>query len=199
MTQERHQLAVIITKHVFLLAELTIVGVDQRGAIIESAKATRRFALHKRRVARAPAFACADIAQKVEQQRTEWVVARFGPRAYAVNFNAHLMIFGAMLFELVPVAGGERKAIAVVDRALRDHAHDFLEARVVLESAHAVGLFHQGAATHEGGTVDDLHDCGGGDYNRPKRCEEDSGCQHGTRERSLHGWKFARTFRSRSC
>src|SRR5262245_39697272 len=50
-----------------------------------------------------------------------------------------------MLFELGPVACGERQTIAVVDGPLGNLAHDLLKTRIVLVSARAVGLHDQSA------------------------------------------------------
>ena len=73
------------------------------------------------------------------------IVAAVAARAGAVDIDAELLVFRAVLLQFVPVAGGQRQAVAVVDGALGDLAHHILEARIVLVAARAIGLHHQRA------------------------------------------------------
>src|ERR1035437_1520557 len=95
--------------------------------------------------------------------------AGFGARAGAIDIDAEGRVIGAVLLEFAPIAGGERQAVAVVDSALGDLAHDGLQARIVLVAAPAIGLYHQRARANGGAAAENLDvggfgdDDGGGD------------------------------------
>ena len=160
MAQERNELAVIVAQNALGGMRFRILDFDQSRTVVVAAQAARGIALDERRVARGPAGARAEVAQEIEEQAAEGIVARFVARAGAVDIDAELLVVGAMLFEFGPIAGGEGEAVAVVDAAHGDLAHHELEAGIVLVAAGAIGLDYERALAHGGVGVEDL-DVGG--------------------------------------
>ena len=58
-------------------------------------------------------FRGSEIAEQMNGRGTERIVAGLDTRAGIVNGDAELFVSGAMPFEFAPVAGSERKAVAV--------------------------------------------------------------------------------------
>ncbi len=135
VAQQRHQFAVIVAQDAIHLAGLGILHFHQRGPVVIAAQAARRIALHEGGVGGAPAGARAQIAQQVEHQAAEGIMPGLAARTGAVDIDAERLVIGAMLFQFVPIAGGQRQAVAVVDGALGNLAHDLLQARIVLVAA----------------------------------------------------------------
>src|ERR1022692_3909551 len=103
-----------------------------------------------------PADARAQVAQQVESQAFERIVPALGAQTGLIDIDAELLVLRAFFLQLVPIAGGQRKTVAVVDAALGNVARDLLEARIVLVAARAIGLYDQGAFAHDGAAVQHL-------------------------------------------
>ena len=156
MAQQRHQLAIVVTNHARHLA-IGLFHVDQRGPVVIAAQAARFVALHEGGVAGAPSQARAQVAEQIEHQAAEGIVAAVAARAGAVDVDAESLVIGAAPGEFVPVAGGERQPVAIVDGAHGYLAHHFLETRIVLIPPRAIGLQHQGSLSHGRRAVHHLH------------------------------------------
>ena len=91
---------------------------DQRRQFVKSVKPCKRrveIVLDQRCVGSVEVFAGPKIAEQMNGRGAERIVAAFDPRAGLVNGDAELFVIGAMPFQFVPVAGGERNAVAVED------------------------------------------------------------------------------------
>ena len=62
VSQQRHQLAIVIAQGALQLTGLGILDFEERGPVVIPAQAARRIALHKRSVAGAPAQTRAQVA-----------------------------------------------------------------------------------------------------------------------------------------
>ena len=88
--------------------------------------------LHQRRVARVEILAGAQIAREVRGGGAERVVAAVEAAGGVIERDAERRVGIAMAFQFLPVAGGQRNAVAVVDGAARDLARQRVDARIVL-------------------------------------------------------------------
>ena len=94
--------------------------------------------LDQRCVGGVKVFAGAQIARQVRGGGAERVVAAVEAAGGRVERNAQRVVGIAMTLEFLPVAGGERNAVAVVDGAARDLARQRVDARIVLRALDAV-------------------------------------------------------------
>src|SRR5579863_2957644 len=84
-------------------------------------------------------------------------MAAFRARAGAIDIDSETRVVAPVRFQLLPSAGGERQAVAVVDAAFRDPADDLGEARIVLVAVRSIGLNDQCARAHGGAAAHDLN------------------------------------------
>ena len=148
MPQQRNQLAIIVAQHLVHLAGLGILHLHQRGPVVVAAQPPGLIALHERCVGGAPALARPQVAQQVEHQPAERIMPAFAARAGLVDIDSQSLVIGAMFFQQVPIAGRQRQPVAVVDGALGNIAHHFLQPRVVLIAPRAIGLRDQRSRAH---------------------------------------------------
>ena len=94
--------------------------------------------LHQRCVAGVKILAGAQVARQVRGGGAERVVAAVEAAGGRLERDAERGVGIAMALQFLPVAGGERNAVAVVDGAARNLARQRVDARIVLRALDAV-------------------------------------------------------------
>ena len=95
----------------------------------------------------------------MEREGTEWVVAGIGAVAGQIDIDSQLFVLGAVLFQFIPTAGGERQSGAVVNGAPLQVASRGNQTGIVNVTAAAIGLKHQSAFARDGVGMPELNIC----------------------------------------
>src|SRR5262249_44597542 len=113
MGQQGDELAVVIADDSRYLS-LRPFYFDERGTIVVATKAARLVAFYEGSVAGAPTHAGTQIAQQIERQTAERIVPAVSAHAGAIDVDSQRFVLGAMLFQFIPITGGEGQAVPVV-------------------------------------------------------------------------------------
>ncbi len=162
VTHQRNQVGVIVLVHAGGLLRDRIGQFDQLAPVVEALQPDAREALLKGGGADTAAQRGALVADQIEEFGAERIVALLGAGNRVIDGNAELLVLGAMLLDAVPVAAGERQAVAIDNVAVDDLAEGFVQARVVLQAERLVGKANLGISDQIFVRTGDLENRGSG-------------------------------------
>ena len=124
--------------HAGVVRVMTITDKGRELSVVVALQAAIVVVLHQRRVGGVKILSGAQIAGEVRGGRAERIVAAVEAAGGGVERNAERGVGIAMALQFLPVAGGQRNAVAVVDGAARNLVRQGIDARIVLRALDVV-------------------------------------------------------------
>ena len=121
-------------RHAGVVRVMAVANERRQFRVLISLQAPVGVVLRQRRVARVKILSGAQIAGEVGSGGAERVVTAVEAAGSGIELDAKRRIGIAVAFQFLPVAGGQRNAVAVVDGSARDLARQRVDARVVLRA-----------------------------------------------------------------
>src|SRR3984885_1154550 len=156
MPQQRQQLAIVVSDDALRSPGTRVEHRDNGRTIVVALQCLHEITLCVGTIACGPVGARPQISKQMKCSWSERIVASSPRRRLFTYGQAHAAIAVAVLRNLIPVAGRQRNAVAVVDRATGDRVRDREQTWVVFVAALSIRLQRESTGARSRVSMDHL-------------------------------------------